>query len=307
MDLHKITNVVKDGKTPERASHRVDLTTCKKCHLCAEICPAGIIRADDEARFLADRISLCIRCGQCMAACPTKSIFIQSLSYERDFFKLPKREESWQLAFLGLISSRRSIRKFQDRPVPRELLEKIVQAITFAPPGFTPLTVELTVVNDRELIRRAVPLMAEMYDMLLKMQADPESMAVLEKMVGKDTYQVLSEHVLPLMRVRMPALKAGTEDTIARGAPCMILFHAPVHNEDIFIALAYALLAAHSLGLGACAVGLIPPPINRNPELKKMFKVPAGNMVLASMVLGYPKYKYSRGIRRSPAGLTWIE
>jgi len=242
-----------------------------------------------------------------MAACPTRSISIEGFSYERDFFELPQREESWQKDFFDLIGSRRSIRKFQDRPVPREMMEKIVQAVTFAPPGFTPLTVELTVVNDRALIRRAVPLMAEMYDMLLKMQADPESRAVLEKMVGKDTYQVLSEHVLPLMRVRMPALKAGTEDTIARGAPCMILFHTPVHNEDIFIALAYALLAAHSLGLGACAISLIPPTINRNQDLKKMFKVPEGNTVLASMVLGYPRYKYSRGIRRSPAGLTWIE
>ena len=33
----------------------------------------------------------------------------------------------------------------------------------------------------------------------------------------------------------------------------MILFHAPARNEDVFIALAFGLLAAHALGLGACA------------------------------------------------------
>ena len=306
-NLHKVTLTVTNDTVSTPASHSVDLKTCKKCHLCAEICPAGIIKADEEARFLINRIPLCIRCGQFMASCRTKSIYIEGLSYEKDFFELPPDREGWQEAFFGLISSRRSIRNFQDRPVPREMLEKIVQAISFAPPGFTPLTVELTVINDRDLIRSAVPLMTDMYAGLIKMRSNPISRAILKRTAGKDTYQVLNDHVLPLMQARMPGLKAGAEDTIARGAPCMILFHAPVHNEDIFIALAFGLLAAHSLGLGACAIGLIPPTINRNQALRKMFWVPEGNQVLTSMILGYPKYKYSRGIRRSPAGLTWIE
>jgi hypothetical protein len=149
--------------------------------------------------------------------------------------------------------------------------------------------------------------MAEMYDRIIKLTGNAIGRAIIKKNAGKEAYDVLQSHVLPLMKMRMPGLKSGTEDTIARGAPVLILLHAAQQNEDIFIALAYGLLAAHSLGLGATAIGLIPPAVERNPELRKMFKIPAGNKVLASMIVGYPKYKYSRGIKRSPAGVTWIE
>lgn len=290
-----------------RMTHSVDLSTCKKCRTCAGVCPAGIISSGDEARFSPERLHLCIRCGQCMAACPVRAISIEGLSYDRDFFPLPQKLDGMAEAFFNVISTRRSIRSFRDQPVPRELLEKVVDAITFAPPGFTPLTVELTVITDRHLIRGAAPRIAAMYEKLIKMQANPFLRLIFRLMVGKETYEVLAGHVLPLMESRMPALKGGTEDTITRGAPAMILFHAPTRNEDHFIALAFGLLATHSLGLGACAIGLIPPAINRDPELKKMFRVPEKNAVLASMVLGYPKYKYSWGIRRQPASLDWIQ
>jgi ferredoxin len=290
-----------------QTGHTVDVHTCKKCGLCAEVCPAGIITANEGVSFVLERESLCIRCGQCMSVCPSRSITVEGLTYEKDFFPLPVRQESWWDSFYGLIRTRRSIRRFKDRPVPRELLEKIVEAISFAPPGFTPLTLELSVVNDRELIRSAVPLMAQMYESLIKATGNAVSRSMVKRAVGRETYDVLAEHVLPLMRIRMPGLKAGTEDTIARGAPAMILFHAATRNEDIFIALAYGLLAAHSMGLGATAIGLIPPAVERSAELRKMFKIPEKNKVLASMVLGYPKYSYSWGIRRSPAGVTWVE
>ena len=112
------------------------------------------------------------------------------------------------------------------------------------------------------------------------------------------------------MKIRLPDLKAGVEDTITRNAPAMIIFHADKeaenYREDIYIALTYGFLAAHSLGLGGSAMDLIPPPIERNKELRKMFSIPDNNEVVGSMIVGFPKYKYRRAIKRELKSVTWI-
>ena len=113
-----------------------------------------------------------------------------------------------------------------------------------------------------------------------------------------------------MMKIRLPDLKAGVEDTITRNAPAMIVFHADKdaenHREDIYVALAFGLLAAHSLGLGACAIDLIPPAIERNPELRRMFSIPDGNEVVASVILGFPRYRYQRTIQRELKSIHWV-
>jgi len=97
---------------------------------------------------------------------------------------------------------------------------------------------------------------------------------------------------------------------ITRDAQAMILFHANKQSDnytaDTFIALTYALLKAHSLGLGATAIDLIPPAIERTSILKQMFKIPLENEVVASMIIGYPKVKYKRAIKRELKSMTWI-
>jgi hypothetical protein len=128
--------------------------------------------------------------------------------------------------------------------------------------------------------------------------------------VGKAKFSTIEKHVVPLMKSRLPELKMGVEDTITRYAPAMIVFHANRNVEnyeaDIYIALTYGFLAAHALGLGGSAMDLIPPAIQNSPMLRKMLLIPDNNVVVASMILGYPKYRYQRGIKRELRSVTWI-
>ena len=40
------------------------------------------------------------------------------------------------------------------------------------------------------------------------------------------------------------------------------------------ISVTYAMLAAHSFGLGATIIGLISPAINKVKEIKELFQIP---------------------------------
>jgi nitroreductase len=132
----------------------------------------------------------------------------------------------------------------------------------------------------------------------------------VRRKVGDAKFNTLAQHVVPLMKSRLPELKQGTEDTITRYAPAMIIFHAhrnaENYEEDIRIALTYGFLAAHALGLGGSAMTLITQAIENSPVLRKLFSIPESNAVVGSMILGYPKYRYQRGIKRNLKGVTWI-
>ena len=284
---------------------------CNTCGLCEQICPNRIIAKDSTAEisFRPDRLHLCIKCGQCMAVCPSQAIVVDGLLYERDFFSLPMGAAG-DLPFLEMIKTRRAIRVFKNQPVPKELLERVVEAIAFAPPGFTPLKTELTVVQDTAVIRQALPEMIKVYDYLIKAMGNPIARFFIRRKVGAATFGTLKRHVVPLMKSRLPELKQGTEDTITRYAPAMIIFHAhrdaENYQEDICIALTYGFLAAHAIGLGGSAMSIISPAIQRSPALRKLFSIPDTNVVVGSIILGYPKYRYQRGIKRNLRSVTWI-
>jgi len=291
----------------------INQETCKKCLLCSEVCPNKIFKKSElnEIVLRPDRVDVCFKCGQCMAVCSTKSIVVDGLSYEKDFFELPENESNnYEKTFYSMIHTRRAIRNFKDKPVPKELLEKIVEAISFAPPGFPPLKIKIIIVQNTELIKQALPSMIRLYENLVNMMGKPIHRFFIKRKVGNKKFKTMQEHLIPLLISRLPSLKNGTEDTLTRNAPAMILFLADKNEEDIrqdiSIGATYGMLAAHSIGLGGSIMDIIPPAIENDKELRKLFCVPDNNEILTSMIIGYPKYKYQRGIKRSLKSVKWL-
>jgi len=291
-------------------SHKIDLSLCTGCELCITICPAAILSKNEEKEILfqADKVELCIRCGHCMAMCETSAISIEGLSYETNFRPLPPT--NWNhAAFMDFLLARRSVRIFKDNPVPVEVLQKIIDTVATAPFAVNPENVEITVVNDKKVIEKALPYMSKMYIQLAKILKVPFLSWLILRSMPKEVSNTLVNFIGPHVKKGLYDSSTGTDD-ITRNAPVLILFHAKKgaeeHTVDAHIYLTYSLLAAHSLGLGATAIGLIGPAVNQSKPLRRLFRIPEGNEVVESMIAGYPKFPFKRAIVRPKTKVTFI-
>jgi len=288
----------------------IDHETCRRCFLCTEVCPNKILAKGDKDLIVVrpEREHLCMECGHCMAVCPTCSVHAGKLSYENDFFEI-ENSGNIDKSFDELIMSRRSVRNFKNTPVPREVLEKIADAISFAPPSFPPHRTELIIVNDTELIEKSLHIMIDNYSSLIKMMNNPIMRHFIKGKTGPAKFLTLKNHLIPILKAKMPDMKAGNEDALTRGAPALILFLTEKNSEDnsqnISIATTYGMLKIHSMGLGGTIMDIIPPAINRNAELRKMYGIPDTHDIFTSLIVGYPKFKYQRGIRRDLKSIQW--
>jgi hypothetical protein len=83
----------------------------------------------------------------------------------------------------------------------------------------------------------------------------------------------------------------------------MITIHAAkdaeAHTNNGVIYATYIMLASHAIGLGATMVECVITPINRSKKLKQIFRIPAKNEAVMSVIIGYPMYRYKRTIKRN--------
>jgi nitroreductase len=233
---------------------------------------------------------------------------VNGLSYERDLCDLPEHTVNYA-NFLGFLSHRRSVRNFQDTPVQREILQEILDAIALAPFGAAPHDVHMTVVNNREVIASALPKIAEFLDNIVTWLNNPVMRFMIRRKTSRETFNTLAHHVYPMAKLGNYRLEYG--DSITRGAPALLIFHAEKgaesHTHNSLTYATYAMLAAHSLGLGSTMNGLVPAAINKVKDVRKIFHIPVHHEAIISVIFGYSKYQYRRAITRKVQPVSWID
>lgn len=280
----------------------VNHETCIKCKLCIEVCPVNMIGIDNNSlvNFIPERESICLECGQCMAVCSTDSIKIAKYNYSDNFIILPENNVDYE-QFTNFIANRRSVRNFKNKTVDKETIEKILQSLEFAPYGVDPDKVEITVINNRGVIEKALPFVEKFLDDIIKWVDSPIVSRIIKYKKGKETFNTLKNHLYPISKLENYKLKFG--DRITRGAPSLIIFHADIeaeeHTNSAIIYATYVMFAIQSLGLGSTMNGIIPAAINKVDDVRKIFKIPKNHEAVISLMFGYPKIKYKKTVKRT--------
>ena len=183
---------------------------------------------------------------------------------------------------LELMKTRRSIRRYQDRDVPDELLEKIMEAGRWAPSGDNGQPWRFIVVRDLETKKALSRIATE----------GSGRRFTAEYFTGRldERFEGLKDEKKKARAFQK--LRSGVVSSFLVDAPVIIVVCAYLDvwdfPYDVAMATQNMQLMAHALGLGTCVVVAPVCDIIDEVETAKLLKIPHGYKVALPLAVGYP-------------------
>jgi len=293
------------SRAKEAAEIRVNPDKCNGCGLCVDICGDLSLKLENNKAAKSDNpIFGCIGCGHCMAVCPTGAIEIHGRTIgPEDLFDLPSKEKMPDYEqVLSLYRRRRSVRKFKDKNVEPELIEKILTAAKTAPMGLPPSDVHVMVLDSKEKTRAFAKDFCE-YLTTMKWLVAGWFLALMRPFWGKANDEMFQGFVRPLFKIYPEKMKENI-NVVNYDAPLAMYFYGSPYTDpaDPIIAATYAMIAAESLGLGTCMLGAVHPLIQHGAKARKFrekYHIKYTSREGLIVIFGYPAVHFKKGIRRS--------
>jgi nitroreductase/NAD-dependent dihydropyrimidine dehydrogenase PreA subunit len=260
----------------------IDYNKCINCYICLESCARPLYQIvkekEHEKVIFNDPDNTCILCGHCIAQCPEDAILYEDIgeSFTFEGVENPESILSYD-TLLNFIATNRSIRKYKKEKVPKELLEKVIKAMEYAPTGANMRTESFTIITNKEVIKKM-------------------SDAILDEL-----HDILGEHFDVLIK--------QFHSPIYYDAPHIIIVSSPfnmiMEGFNVGNIITYGRLAAQSLGLGTCYNGYTQIAIEKNPKIKKIAKI--RGHIFGAFTIGYPDVKFCRVPPRPKKVVKYLE
>ncbi len=270
---------------------KIDSNKCTKCGLCAQDCPMLIIDGKKGIPEIKDgKEGQCIKCQHCLTICPTGALSILG-KQPKDSISV-KEEIPSADSMLNLFKTRRSIRRFKNEELSKDLIHKLLQGAANAPTGHNNNKVLFSVIDNKE-------------------DRDKFREAVYESI--KTAFEQNHKHpYLPMLNDFRRLWVSKKIDVILRDAPYVIITTSSEKNvtpkEDSLIALSYFELLANTYGIGTLWNGMLKWVINDiDLNLRDRLGIPRDHVIGDVMVFGIPAVKYARGIQTEGLNLNIIK
>lgn len=179
---------------------------------------------------------------------------------------------------LNLIKTRASIRKYQDNPIPKEILDKIIEAGIWGPSVVGMQTVKFIVIEKKEIIRSIAS--------IIKKKSDDIG-------VGGN---ILMRVVSTINNAQLMIAVYNTRSAFLR-MKGLAKIYAPVVKiaevEAIAASIQNMILVAEQLGVGVCWLDL---SLLCEKSINRLLNIKAD--LIATLTMGYPAEAGKRSPRR---------
>ena len=263
----------------------LDQSHCVQCGQCTLVCPTHIFQrkiSNGHPFCIEDAEKLCMGCYHCVAACPVGALTVDNIG--RDDCLTYEKNVALRFEHIAhLVRTRRSIRRYSDKPVKDQVIEQLFEVVRWAPTAKNGLPVKWVIVNSAEKVRELAGLVMD---------------------------HCIKEH--PKTERMVEDWNKGG-DPVFRGAPCIIGAYtddsAPWAPIDTAIAVETLDLCAAAMRLGTCWAGIFVRAAQspKKPVFNKWLGLSETDTIHGGLMLGHiGEEVYQRIPYRPEASKIWI-
>ena len=207
-----------------------------------------------------------------------------------------------------LLLSRRSIRAFKEKPVPKELIEQLIEVGIHAGTSSNGQTENFIVIQDRKLLSELEKMVIEvLWNMGLKYLGSRIGQKSAKIKLGDEMVrQSIPYHHIIKNRKKNNQL-AGM---VFRNAPVVIVSHGLRTNflahANCSIAARNMEIMAKTMGLGTCWVGFLTVAAHHTKKIGRYLEIPDDRNIYSAIMVGYPKHEYKKKIPRKERQVRWM-
>ncbi len=275
----------------QKAHFRVDKSKCIQCGKCINTCSGMVIVFGKDGypemkEFERYGWRGCWKCQHCLAVCPQGAISIFDKKPEDSLLPPPPEMGGYMEQ---LIVNRRSCRRYLDKNVDPQIINRILSVMAAAPTGGNSCNVEYTVIDDKDRVKEIWQLAYS------KMEADAK------KHIYTNSF---SDFYYGKMKQSEKTVRKN--DLLFCGAPHLFIAHekcagkwAEDSKVNCNIATAYFELIANAFGLGTVIMSY-PAEVLQElaPKARAMLNIPQDHYMKLIVGFGYPEIEYARGVQK---------